>query len=142
MPENYSSAAARHWNESHHLRCAGAEHWQEAAYLAGYAAECALKVLVDLGGVTGRKLGHDLIALSGPGLEMAVLFNPQLRRLHCDVSAAVSSGLPAWSESYRYDKTGEKSAVAYQDIISKSTDIANVVLVNLALDGSLTDIPL
>jgi len=142
MPENYSSAAARHWNESDFLRCADDEHWQESAYLAGYAAECALKVLVDFGGVAGRKLGHDLSALSGPGLEMAVLFNPQLRRLHCDVSAAVSSGLPAWSESYRYDKTGEKSSAEYLDIISKATTIAKVVLVNLTLDGSLKDIPL
>ena len=142
MPENYSSAAARHWNESGFLFSAGAEHWQEAAYLAGYAAECALKALVDLGSVTGRKFGHDLAALSGPGLEMAVLFNPQLRRLHYDVSAAVSSGLPAWSETYRYDKPGEKDPGQYREIISKATAIAKVVLVNLALDGSLDEIPL
>lgn len=142
MPENYSSAAARHWNESDFLKCAGPEHWQEAAYLAGYAAECALKVLVDRGGVVGRKLGHDLAALSGPGLEMAVLFNPQLRRLHYDVSASVLSGPPAWSESYRYEKTGEKSPAEYSDIISNATTIAKVVLANLTLDGSLTDIPL
>ncbi len=142
MPENYSSAAARHWNESGFLFSAGDEHWQEAAYLAGYAAECALKALVDIGSVTGRKFGHDLTALSDPGLEMAVLFNPHLRRLQYDVSATVSSGLPAWSETHRYDKTGEKNTVEYQEIILKATGIARVVLVNLALDGSLDEIPL
>lgn len=139
--ENFSSAAARHWNESSFLTGAGSEHLQEAAYLAGYAAECALKVLVQLGSVAGKKLGHDLAALSGPGLEMAVLFNPQLRRLHCDVSICVSSGLPAWNESYRYDETDAKSAHEYRDIILKSSTIAAAILTNLALDGTLTEIP-
>lgn len=139
MSEHYSSAAARHWNESAYLGTA--MHWQEAAYLAGYAAECALKVLVNLGGLFGRKFGHDLAALSGPGLEIAVLCNPLLRRLHSDLSATVSAGLPAWSEANRYEQTGARAPAEYENVVAKTCELARVVLVNLTLDGEWEEVP-
>lgn len=140
MPENYPSAAARHWNESAFL--SDATHWQEAAYLAGYAAECALKTLVNLGGVFGRKLGHDLAALTGPEFDMAVLFNPFLRRLHSDLSTTVAAGLPPWSEEHRYEETGSQTLAEYQSIVVTSCGLARVILVNLTLDGEWEEVPL
>ena len=139
MPEDYPSAAARHWTESEFLTSQA--HWQEAAYLAGYAAECALKVLVNRGGVAGRKLGHDLVALSGHGLELAVLFNPLLRRCHTDLGHIVAAGLPAWSETQRYDRTGALPEAEYQSIAAQAAAVARAVLVTLVLDGDLPEVP-
>ncbi len=139
MPENFPSAAARHWAESAFL--GNAAHWQEAAYLGGYAAECALKALVNLGGVLGKPLGHDLAALSGPGLDMAVLLNPLLRRLHGPLSSAVATGIPAWSETMRYEGTGDRTHAEYQSIAGQTCELARLVLANLTLDGNWMEVP-
>ena len=139
MSENFSSAAARHWTESHFL--SAASHWQEAAYLAGYAAECALKALVGLGGVLGRPLGHDLAALSGSGLEMAVLLNPRLRRLQEPLASATAAGVPLWSETQRYEATGALQDAEYQAMAQSSCELARIVLANLTLDGDWQEVP-
>ena len=138
MTENFPSAAARHWTESCFL--AAEAHWQEAAYLAGYAAECSLKALVELGGVLGRPLGHDLVALSGPGLEMAVLLNPRLRRLQNPLVCATASGLPPWSETQRYEATSARPPSEYEAMTRSSCEMARIVLTNLTLDGDWQEV--
>ena len=120
---------------------AAATHWQESAYLGGYAAECALKVLVGLGGVPGRPLGHDLFALSGEGLEMAVLFNPRLRRLHAPLAHAVVAGIPQWSETQRYEATNTLPEAHYESIARTSCRLAEIILTGLTLDGDLQEVP-
>lgn len=41
MPESYSEAASRHFEDASHL--AAKERWDGAGYLIGYAVECAIK---------------------------------------------------------------------------------------------------
>ena len=48
MMENFGSAAARHWEDAQRLHVIGRA--DNSAYLAGYAIECSLKVLIEITG--------------------------------------------------------------------------------------------
>ena len=140
MPEDYYSAASRHWDNSRFLGQNG--RWQEAAYLAGYAAECSLKALVELGDLVGQRLGHNLAQLRGDGLELALLLNPLLRRYPVGLPGAGLPGLNRWSETHRYESTGFLPEAEFQQMVAEAHKIARHILIELALDGRLEEIPL
>lgn len=131
--ENYSSACSRHWDGSTFLAENG--YLQEAAYLAGYTAECALKTLVEQGGLLGRPFNHSLIDLSSDGLELALLLNVKLKRYQTDPISTNISGLAQWSETHRYEPTGFLLDSDFENIIKQSQKTAEVILVGLTLDG-------
>lgn len=137
MAEDYGSAMARHHDNSAYLAEDG--RWQEAAYLAGYAAECALKLLVQEGGrglMLGKAFSHDLALLRDEGLSLACTLSPLLRRFDLD---AVS--LADWSERLRYEALGSPSDGRCQHIVQEAHKVASQVLVGLTLDGILLDAP-
>ncbi|MCH8293532.1 HEPN domain-containing protein [Candidatus Poribacteria bacterium] len=139
--ENFCSAASRHWDNSAFL--SNHNRHQEAAYLAGYAAECALKALIEEGGLHGRPFRHSLVGLSVDGLELALLLNPLLRRYEVSPVVADTSGLGRWEETHRYEETGFLSEADFQDIVTQANKIARKILVGFTLDGLLAggDIP-
>lgn len=136
--DNFSSAAARHWDNSaflaHHNR------YQEAAYLAGYAAECALKTLVQIGDerLGGKTFGHNLVNLSGDGLTLALLLSPTLRRYPLQTPPPNN---PQWREESRYHATDFSSAPQFQTIINEAHQTAGRILIGLTLDGFLEAMP-
>ena len=138
MIDNFPSAAARHWDNSSFL----AQHhrYQEAAYLAGYAAECALKILVEIGGAEfrGRTFGHSLANLSDDGLTLALLLNPILRRYPIPIQ---SNSNVHWSEESRYCVTGFLSDQQFQTMITEAHQTAGRILIGLTLDGVWEDMP-
>jgi HEPN domain-containing protein len=132
--ENFYSATSRHWDNSAFLSEHGRH--QEAAYLAGYAAECALKALIEKGGLAGRPFGHSLADLSGDGLELALLLSPLLRRY--EVTRVISTaGLSQWRETHRYEETGFLPDADFQRIVAEAHEVAQMILVGFTLDGLL-----
>jgi hypothetical protein len=137
--ENFYSAASRHWDNSAFL--SDHNRHQEAAYLAGYAAECALKALVEQGGLLGRPFGHSLADLSREGLELALLLNPLLRRYDVSPVASHAPGIGQWREIHRYEETGFLPETDFQNIVTEAHKIAQLILVGFTLDGLKEDIP-
>jgi hypothetical protein len=140
MSEDFYSASSRHWDHSQFLGDHG--RWQEAAYLAGYAAECALKALVEQGGLMGRPFGHSLVQLTGEGLEMALLLNPLLRRYPVEPIATGLPGLGHWSEAHRYEETGFLPEADFRQMVTEAHRVVEWILVRLTLDGQREEIPL
>ena len=134
---HFISAASRHWDNSAFLSTH--DRHQEAAYLAGYAAECALKALVEQGGLQGRPFGHSLVNLSGDGLELALLLSPLLRRY--PVGRVTPAGLGQWRETHRYAETGFLAEADFQSIVADAHAVTELILVGFTLDGLLEDIP-
>ena len=135
--ENFCSAASRHWDNSTFL--SNHNRHQEAAYIAGYAAECALKALIEKGGLRGRPFGHSLVELSGDGLELALLLSPLLRRYEVPPVVAQTSGLAQWRETHRYEETGFLPEADFQNIVAEANGIARQILVGFTLDGLLAE---
>ncbi len=136
---DFYSAASRHWHTSTLL--SDNQEFQQAAYLAGYAAECSLKALVEESGLFGKDFGHSLAKLSDDGLEMALLLNPLLRRYQISPIVMASPGLGQWHETHRYEKTGFLPEDAFKRIIDEAGEIAELVLVGFTLDGLLESMP-
>ena len=140
--EDYASAAARHWDNAQFLGNAG--RWQEAAYLSGYIAECSLKTLLEhtAPSIVRRRLGHNLIALTGEALEMATLLNPASRRYPIHPLFPDEPGASQWSEEHRYKRTGFLPDAELEQIVAESQRIGRAVLIELVLDGIVEDVPL
>lgn len=135
--EDYVSAAARHWDNVQFL--ADDNRWQEAAYLAGYIAECSAKALLERTApdILFRQLKHNLVALTGEALEMAVLLNPALRRY----PVAGGPGVSRWMPEHRYERTGFLAEADFQQIVAEAQEIGRAILLELVLDGLVEDIP-
>ena len=139
--EDFASAAARHWDNVQFLE--RDNRWQEAAYLAGYIAECSLKALLERTApdILLRSLGHNLVALTGDALEMAVLLNPASRRYRVLTLASGTGGIGQWQPEHRYAVTGFLPDSAFQQMIADAQEIGRSVLIGLVLDGILEDVP-
>jgi len=136
---DFISAASRHWDNSAFLSTH--DRHQEAAYLAGYAAECALKALVEQGGLEGRPFGHSLANLSRDGLELALLLSPLLRRYQVGAVTPNAAGLGQWRETHRYAETGFLPEADFQNMVADAHAVAQQILVGFTLDGLLEDMP-
>ena len=136
--EDYASAAARHWDNMIYLT--QDNRWQEAAYLAGYVAECTFKALLEhtAPAILLRPLGHNLTALSGEALEMALVLNPAHERHH----ASLTPGIGGWDPQHRYERTGFMPEVEFRRIVREAETIGAAVLAGLVLGGILQEVPL
>ncbi|MCY2966357.1 MAG: hypothetical protein NT069_22455 [Planctomycetota bacterium] len=81
--ERFESAAARHFDDAVFLLHRGRH--DNAAYLAGYVAECALKLLVSHESLSVKKLGHDVEALSVDAIKLLWVLNPSQSKYVVDV---------------------------------------------------------
>jgi len=139
VPDDFPSAAVRHWDNSAFL--AQQARWQEAAYLAGYAAECALKKLAEVGGLPARPFGHELSRLIDDGLVLALLLSPRLKRYPQALPSGALPGLRRWSESHRYETTGFMAEAEFRQIVQEAHQAAESILIGLVLDGDLQELP-
>ena len=139
--EDFASATARHLDNVVYLK--QDNRWQEAAYLAGYVAECAYKTLLEhtAPGVLLRPLGHNLAALSGDALEMALLLNPAHARYHHGASHIGMIGIGGWDPQDRYERTGFRAEVEFRRMVAEAEIIGAGLLSNLVLDGVLQEAP-
>lgn len=139
MPDDFASAASRHWDNSVFLYDNG--RFQEAAYLAGYVAECTLKFCIVTADPSAnvRKLAHNLPVLTSDGLELAKILNPLMNRYHLSHPL---SDLLEWSEQHRYEKTGFWTDGKFKAIILQAHQVVEQILITMVLDGFLEEVPL
>ncbi len=132
MTENFLEAGLRHLKAADTLFTE--DQVQEAAYLGGYVAECALKtLLLNCGWSRIREFSHELPALSGNGLEMALLLSPRYRRYRSLVETP--GAWRKWKPAQRYDsdQTGPDQETLYRH----TTELGRTLLTALILDGEL-----
>lgn len=138
--EDYASAAARHWDNVEFL--GQADRWQEAAYLAGYVAECSLKVLLQRSPLPNmRNLGHSLAVLSGEALELALLLEPAAARYRVATLQSGRSGVGGWHPEQRYEVTDLARKPEFRQMVQEAEAIARTVLIGMVLDGLLWEVP-
>lgn len=139
--EDFVSAASRHWDTAVFL--ARHERWQEAAYLAGYVAECSWKGLLALTApdVALKRLGHDLGALSGEALDMAMLLSPATRRHGLPRGGARGTCLASWTPDMRYAKTEGTGLAGFRRTVEDGVGVGERVLLGMVLDGVIKELP-
>lgn len=133
MAENFASAAARHLDDAQILL--GEHRFDNAAYLAGYVAECALKVLLISPAPSPKAVGHDLSVLTTDALRMLWLFAPAMKRYTVPQTADVLALIQQWNPEMRYGATGDISDLDANHWVSGATQLFNAVVAQLVLDG-------
>jgi HEPN domain-containing protein len=136
ITEHYEAAAARHYRDSQQLQGAGAA--DNAAYLAGYVVECVFKALLHRHGFERPQLkgyGHDLSALSGDALRLAMALSPALRRYPLDRFHSVARAASSWVPELRYATDSVLNPTQQAQIHAGADEAVARVLVELLLDG-------
>lgn len=133
MPNAFASAAARHWEDAERLF--GADRFDNAAYLAGYAVECSLKVLIQAGGTTAERLKHELPAIAGDALYLACLMAPFLHRYRFQRTSEFEQVVRSWSPELRYAPTGQISRETATAWVRAAEATYRAVVIEAALDG-------
>lgn len=118
--EDYPEAAAKHCSDARSLLEKGRP--DGAAYLAGYAVECVLKTLIQVGqggSAAVRQWQHDLTSLGAEAMRLAALPTSTIARyLPAGPFTMIPYAAPpaGWKETLRYHPAGtipEGTAVAW-----------------------------
>lgn len=133
MPDAFGSSAARHWEDA--KRLFDANRFDNAAYLAGYAVECSLKVLIQAGGPTPKRLKHELPAIAGDALYIAHLMAPFLHRYPLHRTGEFEQVAQNWSPELRYAPTGHISRDTAITWIHAAEGTYRAIVIEAALDG-------
>jgi hypothetical protein len=133
VSDDFASAAARHWEDAQKLFLDN--RLDNSAYLAGYAVECSLKVLVQATGTAPRRLGHELAALSGDALLLACLMTPSVRRYHVPQSADFDDLVQHWTPEMRYWTTGTVTLSTAETWLRAAEQTYHAIVIEAALDG-------
>lgn len=133
MSDAYVSAAARHWEAAQKLLLDN--RFDNAAYLAGYAVECSLKVLVQAAGTIPKRLGHELAALSGDALLLACLMTPSVRCYLVPQSADFDDLVKHWTPEMRYWATGEVTCATAETWLRAAEQTYRAIVIEAVLDG-------
>lgn len=133
MTDDFVSASARHVMDAQHLL--GVGRLDNAGYLAGYAVECCLKAVILHGGGRPEAYQHDIGALGGAALDLAVLLSPGLRRYRSDLIPAVATVGARWRPSLRYSRTGSITHLQAGQFVEAGRKTFEELVVRLILDG-------
>ncbi|MCD6327204.1 hypothetical protein J7M28_06600, partial [bacterium] len=79
--------------------------------------------------------GHELPALAGNALELAVLLSPALRRYHTDVIDVMLRACDGWKPELRYTKTGNTSDADAKEFCQAARMSFERLLIPMILDG-------
>ena len=131
--EDFVSASARHALDAEHLL--GVNRPDNAGYLAGYAVECGLKAVIVLGGGQPRAYHHDIGALGGAALQLAVLLAPGLRKYRTDRLPAVGILAAIWGPRLRYAATGSLTLAEATELVDAARQVLEQLVIPLVLDG-------
>lgn len=133
MTENFLHAANRHLVASETLVDEGQN--QDAAYLAGYVAECAVKVFLHQTrmALLPRDFSHDLARMETSGILLGMLLSPRLGRYGAHFGRFHSL---AWDPGERYQADAPSTGVLQQGQTDRVA-LGVGLLVEMALDGEL-----
>ena len=136
MNEDFASAAARHYCDSELLLAK--QRLDNAAYLAGYAVECGLKALIlHAGGHPRAAYSHNLSALAGKALELAVLLSPAMRRYYIDTIDEMLDASRDWDPALRYAASGQTAPAKAKDLGRAARMSFERILIPMILDGRI-----
>lgn len=137
MNPDFPSAACRHLRDAKALLATSPEN---ALYLAGYVAECSLKAVIERSGVHAPAFGHQLTKLEGDGFDLAVALSPRSARYRTSAESVMKlrSG---WSESKRYDSTGDTKHEQAEEMVKLAGKIFRDCVIAMVLDGLLPELP-
>ncbi len=134
--EAFESAARRPFEDAGLLLSNNSA--DNAGYLAGYVVECSLKLLlVQSAKLTPKSLGHDLLALSGDALRLAVLIAPFVGRYAVPASADLEDMAEHWSPEIRYAPTGHIRREAAEKWLRAAEAMYESLVVTITLDGRI-----
>ena len=133
MNEDFTAAAARHWNDAGILFSVG--RFDNAAYLAGYVVECSLKSLIKSAGLAPKPFSHAVKTLAGDVLLLACIAAPSIRRYCLPTSAQLDHLVKNWNPEMRYWPTGQVAKVLAEDWISAAGEAYRALVIERVLDG-------
>lgn len=131
--ESYAAAAGKHLDDAHDLLSRA--RYDNAAYLSGYVAECSLKALLAAHGTAGKLFGHDISALRGPALQLAVLLAPGAARYRPPAGPGPDHLEAHWDPSMRYTACGQINSASAIAFVDGATSYYDALVVPLRLDG-------
>ena len=137
MNPDFPSAASRHLRDAKALLVTSPEN---AFYLAGYVAECSLKAVIVRSGAHAPAFGHQLSKLEGDGFDLAVALAPGSARYRPNAES-VTRLRSSWSESKRYESTGDTKAQQAAATVKLAEDIYRNCVIEMFLDGILMELP-
>lgn len=139
MEESFAQAAARHLHDAKILLLE--QRWDNAVYLAGYAAECAFKVLIEIyldrHSSAVKKYGHDLKALEGKAMERLRVLYPVLGGQFPE-SRTNGTVLARWHPERRYAQSGLWSKSEADAAVGRTAEIYSEIIPKLILDGIIS----
>jgi len=131
--EDFLSASVRHYNDSTHLYAKG--RLDNAAYLAGYVVECGLKAVLQVYGHGVRAYGHNIAALHGPALDLAMVLSPGSSRYRSDRITSLGFDLAVWKPEMRYHRTGVLAQADAERIMKAAREAFDSVVTEMILDN-------
>jgi HEPN domain-containing protein len=136
IQENYASAAGRHLNDARSLCNAG--RWDNTGYLAGYAAECSVKAVIDRAGIRLRvhlnEIPQELMLLAAD-LSFAA------RRYPVDMDPDVHMVRSKWAPGLRYAETGTLAQQDAQVLVESADGVFGRTVIAMVLDGLFERVP-
>lgn len=133
MSHNYASAAMRHLDDARWLHNAG--RYDTSAYLAGYVAECAVKILLRSKHLQGKAVGHDLHSLTTDVVSMLWVVAPSLCRYSLRATPELKDLVDKWSPEGRYNVTGTYDMPVSETWIAAANQVFDSIVVEAILDG-------
>lgn len=131
------SAALRHVRDAEHLVSVGPTTSVDQAYhLAGFAPECARKATLSKR-TYDRAIGHGIGAASEVALQTAIAIDPGARRYDLEGWQARFPALANWSESARYERTGQRAASEVAVVVAEAREIVDRIVLTLWMDGAI-----
>lgn len=132
--DDYPEAAAKHLMDAAVL--AREERFDGAGYLAGYAAECMMKTLIQLEGGRARKYKHQLGKLSQNAGRLAALPGARTARYHPRITAEHAMYQPGgWHEDLRYRAPGAVREATAQAWLEQARALYATTILPMRLDG-------
>jgi hypothetical protein len=110
---DFPSAARRHLRDAQRLVD---DSPGNALYLAGYAAECALKAAVERPRLHAPAFGHQLAKLEQDGFDLAIALAPGMARYR-PPAQVIDKIRSRWSESRRYESTGDTKSAQARELV-------------------------
>lgn len=130
--EDFLSASVRHYNDSNHLHSNG--RLDNAAYLAGYVIECGLKAILQVYGHSAKAYGHDIAALQGAVLDLAMVLSPGSSR-YCPGRLKSMSDIEIWKPGMRYHRTGILARADVERLMKAAREMFDSVVIEMLLDA-------
>ncbi len=133
MTEDFVSAAARHLDDAR-LLLAGGRH-DNSAYLAGYVAECSVKILLVSPAPSPQAVGHDLSVLTVDALQVLWIVAPAMRRYVLPHRPEVDELIRSWTPELRYGATGTRTGEEAGRWVEGAASLFRAVVAQSVLDG-------